>query len=175
MSLRTIGTLAHQRRNPSPGGSAASGDDSRTASLEAAVPLEVVALYTAIIAGCEAVLRDDPARTYLEFRVVVYALALACTILVALRQLAPETGGQVRAVRSPEFGTAVLSYAAWGLVLPGSFLYVWLDPEPLSVTVVTITALAAFIVTAVLAPRLRADEPVVEPVGPPLTDVPPDV
>src|SRR5215472_1021509 len=122
MSLRSIGTLARQRRTTAAGqGAAAAATGDSVTSLEAAVPTEIVALYTAIIAGCQSVLLDYPHATYFAFRLIIYVIALACTIYIAIRNVAPAVAGQAEAVRTPEVLTAILAFASWGLVLPGSF------------------------------------------------------
>jgi hypothetical protein len=174
MSLRSIGTLARQRRGTAPGtGAAAAATGGSITSLEAAVPTEIVALYTAIIAGCQSVLHNYPHATFFAFRLIIYLVALAATIYVAIRNVTPAVGGRAQAAWSPEVVTATLAFASWGLVLPGSFLYVWLSGPVLPVVVITITAAASFLLAVVFAPRLRSpDQSTVRPV-PPLTNVPP--
>jgi hypothetical protein len=164
MSIRSLGELALRRRVPAAAaGAAASAPAEPAASglsaLEAALPADVIALYTAIIAGCEGVLADDPEDTYLAFRVVVYLIGFVCTAYAASRIVKPAMGsGWIAALRSPEVQTAVLAFAAWGLVLPGSFLYVWLSSSLLSITLVTITATSTFLLAVVYTPQLRQTE-----------------
>jgi hypothetical protein len=126
--------------------------------LEEAIPTEVIALYSAIIAGCQAVLGENPNDAFLTFRVIVYAVALACTALVAIRDVAPATGGWAKAARSPEILTTTLAFASWGLIFPGSFLFVLLTGPVLSIFVITTAAATAFLLAVVSAPRLREDE-----------------
>jgi hypothetical protein len=181
MSIRSLGVLGSQEQGLTgaagtavPMSAAPGTAPGSLAGLEAAVPSEVIALYTAIIAGCEAVLAEDAAGGYLPFRVVVYAIGLAGTALAAALQLPPSTSaapsattsgsrwiaGTIHRLRrqrilgSPSWLAAVLAFASWGLVLPGSFLYVWLSASLLSLTVVTVTALATFVLAVVLAPRI---------------------
>jgi hypothetical protein len=144
-------------------------------ALESAIPAEVIALYTAIIAGCESVLAEDANDTYTPFRVALYLLGLACTAYAAARACRDNARmSRVEALRSPETLTAMLAFAAWGLVLPGSFLYVWLSPSLLSLTVATTTATATFLLAAVFAPRLRRRDPKPpDGTGPPVTKTPP--
>jgi hypothetical protein len=163
VSIRSLGELARRRREPAPGGAAAAAPAEPAASglsaLEAAIPADVIALYTAIIAGCEGVLAEDPEDTYLAFRLVVYLLGFVCTGYAASRTVRPAVGsGWVTRLKSPEVQTAILAFAAWGLVLPGSFLYVWLSPSLLSITLVTITATSTFLLAVVYTPRLRQME-----------------
>jgi hypothetical protein len=181
MSLRSIGTLARQRRTTAgaQGAAAAATGDSVT-SLEAAVPTEIVALYTAIIAGCQSVLHDYPHSTFFAFRLIIYLIALACTIFLAIRNVTPAIADRaqgrspaVQAARSPEVLTAILAFASWGLVLPGSFLYVWLSAPVLPITVITITAAASFLLAVVFAPRLGSREQSIARPTLPLTDIPP--
>lgn len=132
-------------------------------SLEAAIPTEVVALYTAVIAGCQSVLNQDTHATYLAFRLVIYLIALASTISIAFRSVRPATGGSAtnrnrQTLQSPELLTATLSFAAWGVSLPGSFLYAWLTPPTLSVVVITITAVTGFLLADIFAPKLRSHQ-----------------
>jgi hypothetical protein len=188
MSLRSVGVLARQRRGVTVGPEAAptlseaagapleaatpSGDRS-VSSLEAAIPTEVIALYSAIIAGCQAVLGENPKDTFLTFRVVIYAVALVCTVFVALRNVTPATDGWTKAARSPEVLTATMAFAAWGLIFPGSFLFVWISGPVLSIIVITVTAAATFLLAVVFAPRLRSQEQNETRPSPPLTQVPP--
>jgi hypothetical protein len=118
------------------------------------------------------VLTDDPQDTFRAFRIVVFAVALAATAYATGRVLLSAVGRWVAVVKAPEWWTAVLAFAAWGLALPGSFLYVWLDENVLAVTVATITASAALLLAVVLAPRLNSDN-APRPAGPTLTDQPP--
>jgi hypothetical protein len=186
MSLRTIGTLAQQRRAPPAAQgaaaaaltpeAAAAASGSFVKSLEAAIPTEVVALYTAIIAGCQSVLNQDSHSGYLAFRLIVYLVALACTVSIAFSAVRAAAGGTRQAVLSTELVTATLAFAAWGLLLPGSFLYVWLSSPLLSVVVITITAVTAFLLATVFAPKLRSKEPSAAgpaSAGPPMTQIPP--
>jgi hypothetical protein len=186
MSIRSLGELARRRRGPAaPGGAAASAPAEPAAgglsALEAAIPADVIALYTAIIAGCEGVLAENGDNTYLAFRVGVYLVGFMCTAYAASRTVRPAVGPRwATLLRSPEVQTAILAFAAWGLVLPGSFLYVWLSPSLLSITLVTVTATSTFLLAVVYAPRLRRKEahttppdgrgdspPLVPPPGPP--------
>jgi len=82
------------------------------------------------------------------------------------------TGWQA-VLRAPEWWTAVLSFAGWGAAVPGSFLYVWLDPEVLIVTVATIIASAGLVIAVVLTPRLRVKDPAAQGAGLVLTREPP--
>ena len=174
MSLRSVGVLARQRRAaPQVPGSAASGAGGRVGSLEEAIPIEVITLYTAIIAACESVLSQDPHNTFFAFRLLVYLVALACTVCVAIRTVTPATNSVRTAASSPEVLAATLAFGAWGLALPGSFLYVWLDHAVLSITVVTVTAAATFLLAVFFAPRLRTTEMPKTRAQPPLTQTPP--
>ena len=145
-------------------------------SLEAAIPTEVVALYTAIIASCQSVLNQNAHMTYLPLRLAIYLVGLLCTIVIAYRAVRPAAGEPFQTARSPEFLTATLAFTAWGLLLPGSFLYVWLRSPLLSIVVTTITAATAFLLAAVFAPKLRSPEISTAEVtsgGPPMTETAP--
>jgi hypothetical protein len=160
MSLRSIGTLAQQRRAPA---AQESGVDigGIANSLEAAIPTEVVALYTAIIAGCQSVLNQEGHSSYLAYRLVIYVIALVSTTSITFRSVRPAIGGSAAArnrqtLQSPEVLTATLSFGAWGVSLPGSFLYVWLTSPTLSVVVITVAAATGFLLAAFFAPKLRS-------------------
>lgn len=180
MSLISLGPLAQWRRAPAVAQQASVGVDGFRNSLEAAIPTEVVALYTAIIAGCQSVLNQDGHSAYLTFRLVVYLIALLFTIAIAFRAVRPAINGAAGyrnrlTLQSPELLTATLSFGAWGVSLPGSFLYVWLSSPTLSVVVITITAVAGFVLAEFFAPKLRSHEKtavVVPPVAA-ATPVPP--
>jgi hypothetical protein len=175
MSIRSLGTLARRRRGEptAPEAAAGPGDGALTA-LESAIPTEVITLYTAIIAACESVLAEDASDTYTLFRVAVYLMGLACTAYAAVRVVRNNTADSIgKALRSAEAQTAIVAFAAWGLVLPGSFLYVWLSPSLLSLTVATTTATATFLLAVVFAPRLRRREQPPTGTSPPLTKTPP--
>jgi hypothetical protein len=189
MSLRSIGPLAQQRRaslTPEGAGlgaaaaltpeAAAAATGSFVKSLEAAISTEVVALYTAIIAGCQSVLNKDPHATYLTFRLIIYLVALLCTVVIAFRAVRAVAGRVRQTALSPELLTATLAFAAWGLLLPGSFLYVWLGSPLLSVVVSTVTAATAFLLAVVFAPKLRSTDASATAnaaAGPPMTETPP--
>src|SRR5215472_1220249 len=75
---------------------------------------QVVALYTAIIAGCQSVLNQDGHSSYLAFRLVIYLIALVFTISIAFRSVRPAVNGAAgyrnrRTLQSPELLTATLS------------------------------------------------------------------
>lgn len=107
-----------------------------------------------MISACEAVLKDSPLSPYLGFRLVVYLATLGVTGWAQARMLAALTGSWIRGRQTSEWWTAMVAFAAWGLVLPGSFLYVWLDRDTLAIAVATITATATLILAVVLTPRL---------------------
>ena len=182
MSVRSVGALAVRRRTVAgqPTGAAAALAPSPTAdtgalsSLEQAVPTEVITFYTAVIAACETVLARSPADTFLPFRVAVYAIGLVATLVAAGVSVRAAVRRWTDVLGTPEWWTAVLSFAAWGLVLPGSFLYEWLRPNPLTLAVAAITATAALVIGVGLTPRLRTKEPAAAPTtGLTLTPIPP--
>jgi len=185
MSVRSLGALAVRRRTVTgapvgaaaalPAGLAGGGDQDGLSSLEQAVPTEVIAFYTAVIAACETVLSRGPQDTYLAFRLIVYLIALLATMVaagVSVRPVVPHPAG---VLRTPEWWTAVLSFAAWGVAVPGSVLYVWLRPNPLTLTVASITAGAALVIGVGLTPRLRTKAPAAgaPTTGLALTPIPP--
>lgn len=118
MSLRSIGVLAKQRRAPAAvqDASVGGGVTSALTSLEAAIPTDVVALYTAVIAGCQSVLQDTRS-SYLAFRVVIsqpgsflYEWLGSPTLSVVVITVTAVTGFLLAAffapkLRSPEYGS----------------------------------------------------------------------
>lgn len=177
MSIRSLGVLARQRRGlNSSGGAAAAGEaepESGLSALESAVPAEIIAFYTAVIAACQTVVARDENATYVGFRVTVFAVGLVATAYAAGRAVREVVAKAGDVLKTPEWWTAFLSYAAWGLVLPGSFLYVWLDANTLTITVATVTAVAALVIAVGLTPRLGQRENPEAPPGPTLTQQPP--
>ncbi len=180
MSLRAIGQLSARRREGDGAesrGAAASGQDGPVPeALEAAIPTEVIALYTAVVAAAETERIDNPGALYPEFRFGVWLFGLVATVVIATGLIGRATGiGTSRALWAPETLTAALAFFAWGLVLPGSFLYVTLSPTVLQLTLGALVAGAAFLLGAVLRPILRARSRDQNPdaAGPPLTRNPP--
>lgn len=174
MTIRRTAALAAQRRSGTARGAAASGPErsSTGSGLEATVPGEVIALYSAVIAGCESA---AGASSYFAFRVGVYIVGVLATAITAGRAVQLVVGNLRHTLGSAEVQTAVLSFAAWGLVLPGSFLYVCLHKPALSLVVVTVTATAAFVLGVFYGPQLKqhAGTSPSAPTGPPLTRTPP--
>ena len=74
----------------------------------------MITLYTAIIAACESVLSQDPHNTFFAFRLLVYLVALACTVCVAIRTVTPATNSVRTAASSPEVLAATLAFGASG-------------------------------------------------------------
>jgi hypothetical protein len=60
-----------------------------------------------------------------------------------------------RVIPVSETVIAALSFAFWGLIIPGSPLYVALKPPTLPVTVTTLSAVGVFVMTSIVAPVLR--------------------
>src|SRR4249920_59854 len=153
MSVRSVGALARQRRNvvrrppQAAAAAAATGtdQDSGLSALEQAVPTEIIAFYTAVIAACQTVSESDPNATFTAYRAAIYGVGLVATAWAAGRSTRTAVTSWAAVLRAPEWWTAVLSFASWGAAIPGSFLYVWLDPEALIVAVATIIAGAGLI------------------------------
>jgi hypothetical protein len=167
VSVRSLGPLATRRRTaagqPLTAAAAAQPGDGATeadglGTLEQAVPTEMIAFYTAIVAACETVLARSPHSAFTPFRLTVYLVGLAATAFVAWRAVLPAVGSWRGVLRSPEWWTATLSFAGWGAAVPGSFLYTWLGPNPLTITVATITAGVTLVISTLLAPRLKGKE-----------------
>ena len=96
MSTRSLGALAARRRTAgAPVGAAAAlrGGPEATSdgltSLEEAVPTEIIAFYTAVLAACETVLARSPSAPFTAYRVAAYGVGLAATIVVSWRACAP--------------------------------------------------------------------------------------
>jgi len=163
MSVRSIRGLAEQRRGgPDAAAAPGTGSGGSASSLESAVPTEIVVFYTTVIAACESVLRDsEDAMT--PFRFWLFVGTLLLTVLVSGRMVWHAAGTAMKSVSSAEWWTATVAFTAWGLVVPGSFLYTWLDRDQLVVTIATVTAGAGLLLGASLGPNLNRPVGAVRP------------
>jgi hypothetical protein len=140
------------------------------------VPTDVVVLYTTVLGVLVGIVADEPLSTYLPMRWVLYGGCIAATGLAVLLayylQPVPDPGPQKppgmqtpvaetlppadqrRRVPVAETVAAVLAFGIWGLVIPGSPLYVVLDPPTLPVVVTTLSAVGVFLITVVFGPWL---------------------
>lgn len=136
-------------------------DDSTEAMIEeqnakdlviAAIPTEVLAPYTALLAGIVATIEpgESPRST---LRWWIYAAALVAIIaflgISYVRNRAPRTTRKF-----PWAGTlaACVAFAAWGLVMPGSPLSVELSGDDLTIWTVILTIGGAFLVGLITLP-----------------------
>ena len=165
MSVRSIQRLAVHRRPATTESKGAPAEQvPSAASLEAAVPTEIVVFYTTVIAACEAVLSDSD-KTLTTFRFWLFVATLLLTMIVSAGMVRHATTSATEVLGSAEWWTATVAFATWGLVVPGSFLYSSLDRDQLVVTVATITAGAGLLLGTGLGPNLG--RPVAEGKGRP--------
>ncbi|WP_046778071.1 hypothetical protein [Streptomyces yangpuensis] len=205
MSIGSLAVRAHRRRSPGPADrpgearawAAASGPTETEAAagqltsdaLVAALPTEVIVLYTSVLGVLSGVLEDDDAASYVPLRWGLYcgcilatALALNVTYVftgVQRKEEVGSRGGPLPPNRSDDAATsphakpdndndagkegmpvaetlmACVSFAVWGLVVPGSPLYVILLPPTLPVVVAVLSAAGTFFAAVVFAPWLN--------------------
>lgn len=204
MSIGSLAVTAHRRRSPDiadtsgearawaagtgPGDAAAAGAGTSDA-LVAALPTEVIVLYTSVLGVLTGVLEDNDAASYVPLRWALYggcllatALALNVTYVftrvqrkgepenrstndnlppIALTAPAPQPEpaddkrGTQEGMPVAETVMACVSFAVWGLVVPGSPLYVILQPPTLPVVVAVLSAAGTFVAAVVFAPWLN--------------------
>ncbi len=176
MTIRRTSALAAERRTAPHATGAAAAESRRAASggeLEATVPGEVITLYSAMIAGCESAVGST--TSYGVFRVVVYVVGVLATIITSGRAVHSVVGSVRRSLTSAEVQSAVLAFGAWGLVLPGSFLYAYLHKPALSLAIVSVTAIVTFLLGVFYAPQLKrkTSGEHTSPTGQPLTSTRP--
>jgi hypothetical protein len=152
MSIRTIAAIAVKRDAgvspgpPAPEAVPAAGEGPAlpdTSDLAAALPTEVVALYTAAIALLEGILHQNVGATYAPLRWWLYGAGFVFTVVTV--QLAYGSisrgarGSKKRKAPVKELIVGLLAFAVWGLVLPGSALYEVLGNPALTVSVGLVT------------------------------------
>ncbi|WP_327188053.1 hypothetical protein [Streptomyces sp. NBC_01334] len=210
MSIGSLAVTAHRRRSPDPADTsgrarawaagtgpsdaAAAAGAGTSDALVAALPTEVVVLYTSVLGVLTGVLEDNDAASYVPLRWALYggcilatALALNVTYVftrvqrngepenrgpndnlppIASPAPAPQTsqpsepaddkrGTQEEGMPVAETVMACVSFAVWGLVVPGSPLYVILQPPTLPVVAAALSAAGTFVAAVVFAPWLN--------------------
>ncbi|MFG2328747.1 hypothetical protein ACGFMM_03905 [Streptomyces sp. NPDC048604] len=209
MSIGSLAVTAHRRRSPAPDDTvrgarawpAATGPTDTAGAagavtsdaLVAALPTEVIVLYTSVLGVLTGVLKDDPTASYVPLRWTLYggcilatAIALNVTYVFASverkderrrerengrasDQLPPgvaaatpqpaepagDTGAAKEGKPVAETIMACISFAVWGLVVPGSPLYAMLQPPTLPVVIAVLSAAGTFVAAAVFAPWLN--------------------
>ena len=127
MSLQSLRTIAVERDHDDPkrtktgrAPSRAPGAESpltRTDVLIAAIPTEVLALYTGVVTVV--VSNSDAANRHLSMRWTLYILGFVA-IAVWLGGAYVRTPAKKRRFPFVETLAALIAFAAWGLVMPGS-------------------------------------------------------
>jgi hypothetical protein len=104
---------------------AAGGADANTEKqgyldlLLAAIPTEPLALYTFLVAGIVATL-DPGSDQRLTMRWIVFGAAVAFIVIWMIAAFLRLPGKQKRVLPLAEISSAVIAFAAWGLVMPES-------------------------------------------------------
>lgn len=160
MSIRSVTDLAVERDMTEPGTPVTSRSPGRDYErlrdvVISSIPMEVLALYTAVTSGALALMIRDQPTSYLPYRWTLFAFALALTpavIYLAYRRKFDDRkkhplGGHLLAdkhrVPYLEMAASTLAAAAWFLVVPGSPLLATLSvnaAEMTSVTIIVVTA-----------------------------------
>jgi hypothetical protein len=140
MSIRSLTDLSVKRDATEPGRPVVSTSPGRTAerlqdAVISAIPVEVLALYTALTGGTLALLiRDDP-QAYLPYRWALLGFAVLLTPVAVYRisqskyDAAKDDAGmpESHAVPAWEMASATFAAAAWFLAAPGSPLLAMLS------------------------------------------------
>ena len=117
-----------------------------------AIPTEVLAPYTALIAGIVATIDSgESSRTVLRW--AIYGVGfLAIALFLGVPYARQRATNSKR--RFPVAGslTAMLAYGAWGLVMPGSPLAIELSGDDLTIWTLIITIGGAFLVALMTQP-----------------------
>lgn len=124
-SEKTEGGRAQQPRAPLPKIQAAAGEAAKTEKqgyldlLLAAIPTEPLALYTFLVAGIVATLNPGSDQR-LTMRWIIFGVAAAFIVVWMVTAFLRLPGKQKRALPWAEVSSAVIAFAAWGLVMPES-------------------------------------------------------
>jgi hypothetical protein len=177
MTIRSSARLAVARDLPAAGQGAAGreseADEQQHAGVDrlaAAVPADVIVLYTTVL-GVLASSLSAGSGTYLPLRWSLYfgcVLAIVVSMPLAYRLEARQSATEAGRRRFPvaEVVTALWSFAVWGLVVPASPLYVLMGPPTLPVVVGSLTAVGVYVLTGILGPLLGRQVKPVNPANP---------
>jgi hypothetical protein len=156
VTIRSIARVAAQRNAAaSSGNESAPAEGTQPASIDrlaAAVPTDVIVLYTTVL-GVLASSLTNGSGIYLPLRWSLYGGCLLA-ILVSVPLTYRLTAGRSARLPVAETVTALWAFAVWGLVVPASPLYVVLHPPTLPVVVGSLTAVGLYVLTGVLGPLL---------------------
>lgn len=167
MSIRSLTDLAVKRDATEPGHPVLSTSPGRTAerlqdAVISAIPVEVLALYTALTGGTLALLiRDDP-QAYLPYRWALLGLAVVLTPVSVYRisqskfEAVKDDAGMPESHGTPawEMASSTFAAAAWFLAAPGSPLLAMLSPAVGSLTAGAIVIGAAAVLWVVFGKPL---------------------
>jgi uncharacterized membrane protein len=154
MSTRTIAGVAQIRTKAGP-----AQPPKGTTDLASIIPTDVLAFYTGALALLIGTLGENPASDYLPLRWWLYGGGIAATLIAIL--IAYKTGDPNRVANDKrkwpllEMIFAAIAFAFWGLVIPGSPLYVLQDTPTLAITTGILAAVGVFFVKAVFEPLLK--------------------
>jgi hypothetical protein len=167
MSLRSMTDLALERDSGTPprrqlrgrqaagqGAPAAAAQPSRSDVLVSAIPTEVLGPYTAIVGVIVATIGpSEPDRSVLRWALYCGGL-IAIVLWLGSVYLRERDAKRARRFPVAEVLAALIAFAAWGLIMPGSPLSLSLGSDDLTIWTAIITAVGVFLVS-VLATPLR--------------------
>jgi uncharacterized membrane protein len=155
MSTRTIASVARIRTKAGP-----AQPPKGTTDLASIIPTDVLAFYTGALALLIGSLGENPeSDDYLPLRWWLYGGGIAATFIAIL--ISYKTGDPNRAANNKrkwpllEMFFAAIAFAFWGLVIPGSPLYVLQSTPTLAITTGILAAVGAFLVKVVFEPLLK--------------------
>lgn len=180
MSIRSIAAMANERtqmrrmQGGEPGAGASGAGDTGQApagadTLLKSVPTEVVVLYTTVIGVLSGIIKQsgvdnqnvldgyEPLRWWLYGGCIlgtIISIPIAYFFTKTTPNQVEASDGDDRRWPISEMFMAAFSFAVWGLVIPGSPLYVVLRPPTLPVVVTVLSAGGAFVSTALFGPWL---------------------
>jgi hypothetical protein len=107
-----------------------------------AIPVEPLALYTFLVAGIVTTIKED-SNQHLTMRWIIFAATGTFIVAWMLASYLRQPGKQKRKVPLVEIASAVVAFAAWGLVMPESPLAAELSSENQTIWTFIITAAGA--------------------------------
>ncbi|MEU9881244.1 hypothetical protein [Streptomyces phaeochromogenes] len=153
MSTRSIARMARMRTAAGPEKPPEGATD-----LASIIPTDVLGFYTGALALLIGMLEDEPLSDYLPLRWCLYGGGIAATgiaILIAYITDKSEQSDEERKWPFLETAFSVTAFAFWGLVIPGSPLYVFLEGPTLGITTGVLAAVGALLVKVVFEPFLK--------------------
>jgi hypothetical protein len=139
-----------------PGGAAAApaaGDQSRTDVLVSAIPTEVLGPYTALVGLIVSTIDEPQEDERATLRWVLYGAGLvAIAVWLGGSYVRERTPTRKRRFPVAETIAALIAFAAWGLVMPGTPLALSVTGDDLTIATGLITAGGVLLVSLMAAP-----------------------